>query len=77
MSEATALSLYRKAMQAGLYAEMHGLPAHTELVNGATVTVAEEHRVRIVNTNGELGPSVLNVLAQAGVSLASSDALVR
>lgn len=77
MNETTALGLYRKALIANLQAEMQGIPAHQESQNGVMVTVAEYHQVRINNPQGELGPGVLKVFSDAGVSLASSDALLR
>lgn len=76
MTEAVALDLMRKAMGAGMRAEIHGEPARVDTTSGVPVTVAANYQVRIINPNGPLGPDVLKVLAQANVSLGSSDALV-
>jgi hypothetical protein len=78
VTRATAFQLYQQAIAASLEAEIIGVPAHKATNDaGATVDVPEDHMLRIRNPNGELGPGILKTISDAGLSLASSDALLR
>jgi hypothetical protein len=66
----------QKAVAANLASQMSFVPARQETVNGAVVARAGYYTVRI-SGEGPLGPAVLKTLSDAGVSLASSDALVQ
>lgn len=77
MNRTTANNLYNQALAAGLNAEVIGSPARTEIINGVETTIAEEHQIRISNPNGMLGPGILQTLVNAGVSIATSDTLLK
>lgn len=73
MTKAKARSLQDQAIGAGMTATVEGTPAGAD-----PIANPEEYTVRIVKPGGgSLGPEVLAVIAQAGVSLASSDVLLK
>lgn len=74
MTEQTALDLFRQAISAGIEAQIVGNPP---VASGPAEPPGEvEYQVRITSRSGPLGPDVLGVIAAAGVSLGSSDALL-
>lgn len=73
MTKAVARALQDKAIAAGMVATVEGTPAGPD-----PAANPEEYTVRVTKPGGgSLGPEVLKVISDAGVSLASSDVLLK